>query len=280
MKSAGLHLVRLLLVFIIGSTGLLITRTAAAQESGNTASTSNAQQADKHYGEAVRLFGEGRYREAIEEFNQAIALAEEPVFFCNRGIALIKLNEWNAALSDLKTCQSTFRGSPAEVAQIDAQYKGLRAFVRGVRPRAMEVARDIAAGDITPKVVEVTTKQSPWNIELAGHLSLGTGAALLTAAVTLDYLSGALRDDFVAESEGGAGTSPERYRQLRDELETRQDVFTALTISGATLAVTGVSVLAYTWFFEDDPAEQSSTAGSVSLAPTDSGAALQLHLEF
>ncbi|QDG53731.1 hypothetical protein FIV42_24200 [Persicimonas caeni] len=280
MKSAGLHLVRLLLVFIIGSTGLLMTRTASAQDGGATASDSDAIEADRHYGEAVRLFGEGRYREAIEEFNRAIELAEEPVFFCNRGIALIKLNEWNAALSDLKTCRTTFEGSPAEVAQIDAQYKGLRAFVRGVRPRAIEVARDIAAGDISPKVVEVPTPQSPWNVELAGHLSMGTGAVLLTTAVTLDYLSGDLRDDFVAESKGGTGTSPERYRQLRDELETRQNVFTALTISGAALAVTGASVLAYTWFFDDSPAESSSTAGSVSVAPTESGAALQLHLEF
>lgn len=280
MKSASLHLVRLLLVFIIGSTGLLTTRIAVAQESGGAASNADAVEADRHYGEAVRLFGEGRYREAIEEFNKAIELAAEPVFFCNRGIALIKLNEWNAALSDLKTCRTTFEGSPAEVAQVDAQYKGLRAFVRAVRPHAVEVARDIAAGDIAPKVVEVPSDQSPWNIELAGHLSLGTGAVLLTAAVTLDYLSGDLRDDFVAESEGGTGTSPEQYRKLRDDLETRQDVFTALTISGTALAVTGASVLAYTWFFEDDPAEHSSTAGSVSLAPTDSGAALQLSLEF
>lgn len=279
MKSAGLHLVRRLCVLIVMSTGLLIALPALAGENEKEPAD-KAGEADRHYGEAVRLFGEGRYREAIEEFDAAIALTQEPVFFCNRGIALIKLNEWEAALTDLRTCSETFRGAPDEVAQIDAQYKGLRAFVRGVRPRAVEVARDIAAGSVTPKVVEVPKHESPWNIELAGHLSLGTGAVLLTAAVTLDYLSGDLRDDFVAESEGGPGTSQKRYYQLRDELETRQTVYTVLTASGATLAVTGASILAYSWFFSDDPAESRSTAGSVSVAPTDGGAALQLQLEF
>ena len=279
MKSTSLHLVHLLLVFILGSTGLLITRPASAGENGEDAAD-KAVEADRHYGEAVRLFGEGRYREAIEEFDAAIALTQEPVFFCNRGIALIKLNEWESALSDLRTCSETFEGAPVEVAQIDAQYKGLQAFVRGVRPRAIEVARDMAAGTVSPTVVEVPAQQSPWNIELAGHLSLGTGAVLLTAAVTLDYLSGDLRDDFVAQSEGGPGTSKKRYRELRNELETRQNVFTVLTASGAALAVTGASILAYTWFFSDDPAESRSTAGSVSVAPTDGGAALQLQLEF
>jgi hypothetical protein len=291
MKCACLHLVRLLLVLILIGTGLLTTRQAAAQDDGDVASSAipkdkaesgseRAAEADRHYGEAVRLFGEGRYREAIEEFDRAIAISEEPVFFCNRGIALIKLNEWDSALDDMRTCRTTFEGAPAEVAQIDAQYKGLRTFVRGVRPRAVEVARDIAAGNVSPNVVEVPERQSPWNLELAGHLSLGTGAVLLTAAVTLDYLSADLRDDFVAQSEGGPGTSPRRYQDLRSELETRQTVFTGLTISGAALSVTGISILAYSWFFSDSPAEESSTASSVSVAPTDGGASLQLHLDF
>lgn len=232
-----------------------------------------------HYNEAARLFGEGRYREAIDEFDQAIALAQEPVFYCNRGIAFIKINEWDAALADLHSCRQTYKGSAQEIAQIDAQYKGLRAFVRVVRPRAIEVAQDFASGQIRPRVVKIPEPQSPWDVALLGHISTGTGAVLLTAALTLDYLSGDLRDEFVAESEGGPGTSRKRYRELRDELETRQTVFTGLTISGATLVVAGVSVLTYTWFFSDTPAP-SDTAGSVSVAPLDGGASVQLHLGF
>jgi hypothetical protein len=277
MKCAGLHLVRLLLVLILTGTGLLTTRSAAAQENADAVQSAEA---GRHYDEAVRLFGEGRYREAIEGFDRAIELSAEPVFFCNRGIALIKLNEWDSALDDMRTCRTTFEGAPAEVAQIDAQYRGLLAFVRGVRPRAVEVARDMAAGSISPTVVEIPQSKDPWDIDLAGHLSLGTGAVLLTAAATLDYLSADVRDDFVAQSEGGPGTSSKRYQDLRAELETRQTVFTALTITGGALSVTGVSILAYSWFFSDSPAETSSTASSVSIAPTDGGAALQLHLDF
>lgn len=253
----------------------MTTQPAWAQDDGPSPDV----EADRHYGEAVRLFGEGRYREAIEEFDRAIALTDEPVFYCNRGIALIKLNEWDAALEDLRTCRQTFEGDAAELAQIDAQYRGLRAFVRSVRPRAIEVAQDMAAADIEPKVVEISEPQSFWNTELLGHLSLGTGTALLTAAITLDFLSSDLRDEFVAESQGGPGTSPQRYLELRDELETRQTVFAGLTISGAALAVTGVSILTYTWFFAEEPIA-SGEASEISIAPTDGGAALQLRLEF
>ncbi len=281
MNCTRLHLVRFVLVCIVVGTGLTTPRPAAAQQNGGGAGTdaSASHAADLHYNEAARLFGEGRYREAIEEFDQAIALAKEPVFYCNRGIAFIKINEWQSALQDLRTCRKTYKGGPEEVAQIDAQYKGLRAFVRQVRPRAIEVAEDVATGEISPRVVKVPEPSSPWNVALVGHISTGTGVALLTAALTLDYLSGDLRDEFVAESEGGPGTSMKRYRQLRDELETRQTVFTGLTISGATLVVAGVSVLAYTWFFSDTPAP-SDTAGSVSVAPLDGGATVQLHLGF
>lgn len=298
MKSDILHLVRCVAVCIVLSTGTLTAAVATAGDgdgneaprqaegSGQEASSSDDQararqraiEADRHYGEAVRLFGEGRYREAIEEFDRAIELSDESVFFCNRGIALIKLNEWNAALDDMHACRDNFEGDDEELAQIDAQYQGLHTFVRGVRPRAVEVARDIASGGISETVVPVED-ESPWTLELAGHLSLGTGSVLLTAAAMLDYLSADLKDEFVTQSNGGPGTSPERHAELRDELETRQNVFTGLTISGAALAVTGVSILSYEWFFADNASDQTA-AGSVSLAPTDGGAALQLHLEF
>ncbi|MFP4599014.1 MAG: hypothetical protein ACLFVJ_12225 [Persicimonas sp.] len=260
--------------------------TRPADDSDQEASASDDQararqraiEADQHYGEAVRLFGEGRYREAIEEFDRAIELSDESVFFCNRGIALIKLNEWNAALDDMHACRQRFEGDDEELAQIDAQYRGLHAFVRGVRPHAVEVARDIASGGVSETGVAVD-EPSPWTLELAGHLSLGTGSVLLTAAVMLDYLSADLKDEFVTQSNGGPGTSPQRHAELGDELETRQNVFAGLTISGAALAVTGVSILSYEWFFADNASDQTA-AGSVSVAPSDDGAALQLRLEF
>ena len=306
--GARLHLIRHLLVLTFVAGAILATDGAWAQDNADSEPTESAQPdtsageqtasdehtedekaepsveqrraADRRYEIAVRLFGEGRYREAIDEFSRAIELSGEPVFYCNRGVAFIKVNEWDAALEDLHTCRSTFQGSPAELAQIDAQYRGLQAFVRGVRPRAIEVARDIATGQIEPTVVKVSEKESPWNVELLGHLSLGTGSVLLTTALTLDYLSADLREDFVEQSQGGLGTSEQRYRDLRDELETRQQVFTGLLISGAALAVTGISVLTYTWFIADEPSDQAPQAAELAVEPRDGGASLHLRLDF
>jgi tetratricopeptide (TPR) repeat protein len=90
--------------------------------------------AETHYQTAVSLFGEGRYREALDEFDAAIAASPESIFYCNRAIALIKIQEPEAALESLETCQSTHSGDDSELASIDAQRAGVSVLVHHVQP--------------------------------------------------------------------------------------------------------------------------------------------------
>ncbi|MGM0558596.1 MAG: tetratricopeptide repeat protein [Myxococcota bacterium] len=263
---------------------LVATPAMAQQQPDSEAELEGEERADAHYQEAVGMMNRGRYREAVEEFTSALELAPSPVLYCNRGIAYIKLSEWEDALRDLKTCRDDYETNEAEMAQIDAQYQGVRAMVRALRPRAVEVARDVAAGDIEPqKVTEVqVVEDGPLlDSELAGHLATGTGAMLWSAALTLDFLSKDLREDFIAESQGGPGTSPERYSELERDLRNRKRVFVGLGIAGSALTLTGVSLLTYNWFFKDTPeAQATSSRPSLLVAPTNGGGSVGLRLAF
>lgn len=235
--------------------------------------------ADSHYDEAVRLFGEGRYSESAEEFGRAIESSDEPLIYCNRAIAYIKLQEWEAAESDLRTCRDRFEGSEQERAQIDAEYRGLKKSAQGVRPRAIGVAESIAEPPTEAVEPEPSAPaaDSPWDVELLGHLSLGTGAVFLTAAGMLDYLSADLHDEFIAESGGGPDTSPQRYQELRGELQTRKRIFTGLAIGGTAFALTGISILTYSWFLAEPP---ETAAQSMSVSPRRGGGSVWWRLRF
>jgi hypothetical protein len=170
------------------------------------------------------------------------------------------------------------------MAQIDAQYQGVRAMVRTLRPRAIEVARDVAAGDIEPeKVTEVKVVEGnkPFDSETLGHLATGTGAVLWTAALTLDFLSKDVREDFVAESRGGPGTSQQRYDELRREVRNRQRVFIGLGVAGSALTLTGISLLSYNWFFKK-PVERDASASMPKLivSGTENGGSVRLRIDF
>ncbi len=230
-----------------------------------------AEAANIHYQTAVRLFGEGRYREALDEFDAAIAVQELPVFHCNRTLVLLKLQETDEAVKSLRKCRDGFEGQE-EYASIDAELQGVSAYQFIVRPQAITVAQDMASGGVEQTVV---TRPSPgWDLADFGYLTTGLGVALLASALTIDLASGSLADDFKRESEGGPGTSPQRYAELRDQVEIRQDIFTILLISGAVVSAAGVGMVVV-HFLSFDTEEDASTVLSPWLSDRNS-AGLQI----
>jgi tetratricopeptide (TPR) repeat protein len=228
---------------------LLCSTPALAQQA------SSAQQAEDHYQSAAKLFGEGRYREALEEFDAAIAIAPEAIFFCNRAVVLIKLQEFDAALDSMRTCRDTFEGDPRELAQIDAQLNALTLYVRHLQRNAAATATTIAT---RPKSAPGTPPPKPgWGASDTGYLVLGVGAALLGSAATLDLLSADLVQDY---RDAATGPDPARYAQLKQDLSQRQRVFWGLTIGGSILAATGASIVLYNFISEDDTPQPISHA--------------------
>jgi tetratricopeptide (TPR) repeat protein len=200
---------------------------------------SQESEAESHYQTAVRLFGEGRYREALDEFDAAIAIRPESIFYCNRAVVLIQLGETSEALDSLETCQETFSGGEAELAEIDAQRQAVEVIVRGIRPSSLETVSGINAP--TP----VTDTRGPgWNKGSSGYLLIGIGGALLASAATLDLLSADLKQQFVDESTGPRGSTEETYQELRQRYVDRQRIWLGLTAAGGVFTLSGITLLA------------------------------------
>lgn len=224
------------------------------------------QDAEGHYQSAVRLLGEGRYRESLQEFDAAIAITPNPIFYCNRAVALIQLKELDAALDSLQTCRDTFEGDDQALAQIDAQLKALSLLVREVRPNATKNAITIAT---LPRATNTPAKGG-WSAADTGYIGLGIGAALLGSAATLDLLSADLVTDF---KDASTGTDRARYDAARADLAQRQRIFWGLTIGGSVLAATGAGLILY-HFLSDDGEEATSATVLPMITPGGAGVVL------
>lgn len=248
----------LVVSLVLASPGLL------AQEDPHGSRT----EAEQHYQTAVLLLSEGRYLDALNEFDAAIELSPQAIFYCNRALVLVKLKETGEAVKSLRLCRDNFEGDAAELAQIDAQYHGVEAYHAVVRPHSIIIAQDIASGPIAG-----ARSDDAWNIADVGLISMGVGAAFLASALTVDVLSQTLADDFVRESEGGPGTSQTRYDQLKSDLEFRKAVFWGLAGAGAVFVAVGGTMVAY---------EFASDDGVVTLLPMLDGtsAGVQIFTQF
>lgn len=194
--------------------------------------------AESHYQLAVRLFGEGRYREALDEFDAAIALYSDPIFHCNRGIVLLQLAEIEGSLRSLLECEASFEGEESEKAQINAQALGIQTFLTHIRPAAISTASSLSQAD-APMIVEIPA-ESGWKLRHTGILLVSSAAALSVAALVLDLQSAELKQQFIEESRGEPGTSRQRYEELRSSLERRQYLFVGL--SGAAVLSAGIGL--------------------------------------
>jgi tetratricopeptide (TPR) repeat protein len=202
---------------------------------------SKREEAESHYLAAVRLFGEGRYREALDEFDEAIADSPESIFYCNRAVALIKLQEPEAALESLQTCQETHAGGEEELAEIDAQRQAVGVIVGNIRTGVLSTVSAINAPDEQPPIIQ---PRRGWTRVETGIVLAGVGVASLASAATLDFLSQDLKTDLESASTAplnGASisTRQQEYDAVRKRYVTRQRIFIGLTAAGAAFTVTG-----------------------------------------
>lgn len=229
---------RSLLTVLLTTTVLFASASAFAEDPHSPASS-----AEGHYQAAVRLFGEARYREALDEFDAAIEISPESIFYCNRAIVLIQLQEPEAALESLETCQRTHSGGAAELAEIDAQRAAVAVMLENVRESALDTVSSINA----PMLAAPDVKRG-WGLTETGVLLAGVGVAALASAATLDFLSQDLRDDLAASATPTLGSSYQeglaQYEELRTQYVTRQRIWLGLTAAGGLLTLTGATLVA------------------------------------
>ena len=204
-----------------------------------TPEISDKQRADAHYQAAMQLYSEGRYKESLASFDDAIALSPDYVFFCNRAAVHLELGDAEKALPDMETCQRTFSGGEEERAIIDAQTKGVGLGVENL----IANARNTTVG-VQRAILDSNTEQK-FGLRGWGLVTLSVGAGAIGSAVVFDLLSADLVEHFVRESEGRSGTSVQEFEALKKRVQTRQTVFYSLAITGAVLSTTGLAMIVF-----------------------------------
>ncbi len=224
---------------------------------------------------AIELYGRGRYREALVEFNKAVALSpEDPVLLCNRGVALLQLGEVSRARDDVASCLSKTQ-DPEEKAPVDAQLQAISTILDSVTPKARRVAD--AAARAAKKLKDPDKLKDPpnptpregWGLFEFGLVAAGTGVTLLASSALLDLASAGLVQEFKMASQGRVPRT--RYNDLRAQVETRRTVFYSMLASGAVLTTVGAGFAAFGWWNDQ-----------VTLTPTASpeGAGVSLRVSF
>ncbi|RVU42609.1 hypothetical protein EA187_15590 [Lujinxingia sediminis] len=239
--------------------GLLMGALPAAAQQGGGDPHDAAQNAEVHYQIAMRLFNEGRYRESVEEFDQALALLDDPIFWCNRAVPLVKLAEMAQAGESLARCRDGFDPQSDDYAQVDAQLRGLTLVARGVEPRARSVAQMAGPRPLEMAPVALPEAQEGSGRRVAGWALAGAGVGLLASAWVLDLRSATVVHALAEASAQGA--SRERYDALRSEVALRQRVFWSLAGAGAAATLVGGGLL--TW----DLLEEAPQPATLSLNP-------------
>ncbi|TXD38105.1 hypothetical protein FRC98_04195 [Lujinxingia vulgaris] len=253
--------------------GLLMVALPAAAQQGGGDPHDAAQNAEVHYQIAMRLFNEGRYRESVEEFDQALALLDDPIFWCNRAVPLVKLAEMEQAGESLRRCRDGFEPQSADYAQVDAQLSGLTLVARRVEPAARSVAQ--LAGqrplEVAPVMLDEVEEEGSGR-RVAGWALAGAGVGLLASAWVIDLRSAPVVEELAEASAQGA--SRQRYDALRSEVALRQRVFWSLAGAGAAATLVGGGLL--TWDLLEDDARPATLSLNPQLQPGLVGVGIRL----
>lgn len=232
---------------------LLFCGTLSAQPVEGSEDIGQAEQAEQHYRMAVQFYGQGRYRESVEEFDLAIELHDDPVMHCNRAVPLIKLGELREARQSLILCRDSYAAEDQERAEVDAEVLALGLIIDAVSSRSLEVVRSIQSRREAKAAVVFAPVPEPEPDSgrrvgakgVVGMSLLGAGALAGVGAAILDWMSGSMVDEFRDQSRGGPGTSAARHEELRGQIQQRQRLFLGLT--GASVALSTIGATLVVW---------------------------------
>jgi tetratricopeptide (TPR) repeat protein len=261
---------------------------ALAQGQGEESEDEKAERVSNLYISAVKLYNEGRNREAIAKFDEAIALDPQPVFHCNRAAVLLKVQELGRAIEDLEVCRDEYASNAKERAQIDAQLQAVtivdNTLLNHSRSVAVEIANpNTAKGPDTVVIVqpdppgggEEERRRGP--LRWVGYTTIALGSALMVSAGALDLASADLKNQYIKIADGGPGTTQEEYGNLKETLRRRQQAFYIMGFAGIGLNTIGISSL----IIDSLKPAKNGKESSLWLRPSlDGGATLQLRVSF
>ena len=248
---------------------------------------SSPTSAAQDYARAVQLYNEGRNREALDAFDQAIEKGDEPVYVCNRAVVLMALEEYDRAIGDLEACRDTYDMSLERRATIDAQLQALSVFERVIKRQARELTARLAAPPGEPPqpnspaldpLPEPAPSASPSAspLRVTSRVTLGLGAGALLGLGAVEFIRAEEVSRYREACVEPSSLTPERLQRCeRDQeaLRASQRLARGLLVTGAAFGAVGLTTLVLS-----RPRSETALRLSADLAPR--RAALRLEISF
>ncbi len=262
----------------------LLSSTALAQDEPQTPPT-----AEQDYARAIRLYSEGKNRESLQAFNDAISKSSDPVYRCNRAAVLRVLGEHPLAIEDLTICRDTYQMSELEKGMIDAQLQALSIVEYHFSPRSEQIAKQIAnppevivkkdtdtSKPVPPPVIAKPKPSSP--LRSLAWVSLGTGVGALIGAGALEIANrddvNSFRTTCLEQRDGGSYDAS--CSQLQSSLKIQQRLSRSLFIAGGALSITSVILM----LVSQPRSPQDSPKQGLSITPDASPESVKLKLKY
>lgn len=197
------------------------------------------EQFRKVLAEALQHFKAGEYEQAVEDFQAAYALDEQPVLVYNiarsyeKGLKRKEAIEYYERYIDLPGSTAKLRNRALEA---------LVALKREESARAEVSAAEESASNETPSLTSVTTKPPTGKDRTLEWALIGSGAALLGTGVVFGVLALNSNSDFEAARDAPDRTADQdqAIQDLADEADRNALIADVLYGVGAAAAVTGI----------------------------------------
>lgn len=214
-------------IALLASSILFISASAAAQD---------FEQVQLHFDNGVRLYEEGKYDAAIDEFQKGYALYPDPVLLYNISMAHGKMGRMDQSLAVAQLAHSTGLEDPDRTQNL-ARISALQ---------ASQNSRDIASNAAvaranSPSGADTWLGRTDWRFWAgAGAVGLGVGS-LVIGAVVDSGISDTIEAYEAAADAGETAT----YIRLRNTINDDQGTAIGLYVVGGLLVAGGGALM--TW---------------------------------
>lgn len=246
---------------------------ASAEQGGPDELTAEQQEEfDALVTEAVQHYSARRYEQAIDLFEQAFAIQEEPELVYNIARSHERLAnreqalEWYERFINMPGTTGELRTRAlSNITSLRQEITALRAAEQAEQADqdSLDRANATGSGTPTPTPEQPVQPPPPRPLRAAGYALVGVGAAAMIAGGIFGGMALAAHSDFEDASE----TYSENRVDLRDDVEFRSLMADILLFSGAGIAAAGIALVVVD-AIRAGRAEEGDDESDVSLVPS------------
>jgi hypothetical protein len=213
----------------------------------NALAESDKKKAQTLFEKGAALYYDGAYAEALVQFKKGHATVPNALFLYNMTLCNLKLQRYREAMSNAVEARHMGGLPDKEATRNEARIAAISAIE--LSQEVAEAAEEPMVADTAPDTTEspdlsVQKSDAPKKgltaLGWSGVAGLVIGGGLLGGAVATELALQKKWEEFTGLSEGG---DPERFEELRTEIERGQQRGKILLYSGTGVAVVGAALL-------------------------------------